>query len=162
MYANKQTNINWFVYYFYFLLSVCLFCGEKENPLEFTFWLLHSTALFCFIWFCWFFFVRSFVCQTRSQFIEGRIVELPLHAKPCLLCERVKCRFAGDLTACVLSLSPTLSLFSLFRKDECSQIQQNTSTVRAKCKCFQPEQWTVCSDTQLFFSNDFTQLWFTL
>lgn len=162
MYANKQTNINWFVYYFFSSFRLFILWGERESVgiyiLIVTF---HSIVLLYLVFLC-FFFVRPFVCQTRSQFIEGRIVELPLHAKPCLLCERVKCRFAGDLTACVLSLSPTLSLFSLFRKDECSQIQHNTSTVRAKCKCFQPEQWTVCSDTQLFFSNDFTQLWFTL
>lgn len=148
---------------FIFFSSFVYFVGRKRIRwnLHFDCYIpQHCFALFGFAGF--FSFVRSFVCQTRSQFIEGRIVELPLHAKPCLLCERVKCRFAGDLTACVLSLSPTLSLFSLFRKDECSQIQQNTSTVRAKCKCFQPEQWTVCSDTQLFFSNDFTQLWFTL
>lgn len=61
MYANKQTNINWFVYYFFSSFRLFILWGERESVgiyiLIVTF---HSIVLLYLVFLVYFSFVRSF------------------------------------------------------------------------------------------------------
>lgn len=124
--------------------------------------LIVKLSLLCFIWrriFLPFFSLSFFlycVCvfassiylfKSRSQFIEGRGNGLPrcTGKNLAIVQKKYRSRWSDSFvhTVYCISLSPTLSLSSLFREDEYLPLHWQRTHGKRKCKCLQAEQWAV-------------------